>query len=286
MATTNGDNKVNILLVDDQPNNLLALEATLEGLGQNLVKARSGPEALKWLLNNQFAVILLDVLMPGMDGFETAALIRQREKTQRTPIIFLTAIGQSEIHMFKGYSVGAVDYLFKPVVPEILKSKVRVFVELFEKTEEVKRQAGQLREIERQEHERKLAEVKQRWEAERLRLEIGIARKIQQKLFPASAPACPGFDIYGSSLPAAATGGDYFDYIPMLNGNIGIVIGDVTGHGLGPALLMSATRAYLRALALTYPAVPEILSRANTALTADIGDDRFVTLILARLDPR
>jgi len=225
-------------------------------------------------------------LMPGMDGFETAELIRQREKTQRTPIIFLTAIGQNDMHMFKGYSVGAVDYLFKPVVPEILKSKVRVFVELFEKTEEVKRQAGQLRDIERQEHERKLAEARQRWEAERLRLEIGLARKIQQKLFPASSPACPGFDIYGLSRPAAATGGDYFDYIPMLDGNVGIVIGDVTGHGLGPALLMSATRAYLRALALTYPAVAEILSRANTALTTDIGDDRFVTLMLARLDPR
>jgi len=117
MPTTTCEAKANILLVDDQPNNLLALEATLEGLGENLVKARSGPEALKWLLNDQFAVILLDVLMPGMDGFETAALIRQREKTQRTPIIFLTGIGQSEMHMFKGYSVGAVDYLFKPVMP-------------------------------------------------------------------------------------------------------------------------------------------------------------------------
>src|SRR5438477_10159680 len=196
MATTNGDDKVNILLVDDQPNNLLALEATLEGLGQNLVKARSGPEALKWLLNDQFAVILLDVLMPGMDGFETAALIRQREKTQRTPIIFLTAIGQSEIHMFKGYSVGAVDYLFKPVVPEILRSKVRVFVELFEKTEEIKRQAGQLHEIERQEHERKLAEAKQRWEAERLHLQIGLARQIHHEQLPASSPACHGLDLY------------------------------------------------------------------------------------------
>ena len=264
MATMNCREKASVLLVDDQPNNLLALEATLEGLGQNLVKARSGPEALKSLLNNQFAVILLDVLMPGMDGFETAELIRQREKTQRTPIIFLTAIGQNDLHMFKGYSVGAVDYLSKPVVPEILKSKVRVFVDLFEKTEEVKRQAGQLREIERQEHERKLAEARQRWEAERLRLEIGLARKIQQKLFPASAPACAGFDIHGISRPAAATGGDYFDYIPMLDGNIGIVIGDVTGHGLGPALLMSATRAYLRA------ALPSLIRRSMTFSRARI----------------
>jgi len=286
MPTTTCEAKANILLVDDQPNNLLALEATLEGLGENLVKARSGPEALKCLLNNQFAVILLDVLMPGMDGIETAALIRQREKTQRTPIIFLTAIWQSEMHMFKGYSVGAVDYLFKPVMPEILKSKVRVFVELFKKTEEVKRQAGQLRENERQEHERKLAEAREGWEAERLDLEIGLARQIQQKLFPASAPACPGFDIYGTSLPAAATGGDYFDYIPMRDDSIGIVIGDVAGHGLGPALLMSATRAYLRAFALNCPAVAEILSRANSALAIDIGDGRFVTLMLARLDPR
>ena len=136
--------KVNVLMVDDHPENLVALEAILGGLSQNLVKAHSGMEALRCLLNQDFAVILLDVQMPGMDGFETAAVIRQRERSQNTPIIFITAINRSDIHVSRGYSLGAVDYLFKPIEPEILLSKVAVFVSLFKKTQEVKRQAQQL----------------------------------------------------------------------------------------------------------------------------------------------
>ena len=133
--------KVNILLVDDQPANLLALEAMLQGLGQNLVKAGSGREALKWLLTDDFAVILLDVKMPDMDGFETAALIRQRDKSRHTPILFLTAADDMQTQAVRGYEVGAVDYLVKPVVPEFVRSKVSVFVELAKKSELLRRQA-------------------------------------------------------------------------------------------------------------------------------------------------
>src|SRR5438128_5050672 len=132
---------VNILLVDDRLENLLALEATLGYLDTNLVKANSGREALKLLLDHDFALILMDVHMPNLDGFETAALIRQREKLQNVPIIFLTAMNKSEGQVFRGYSLGAVDYIFKPFEPEILKAKVAVFIELFKKTEEIKRQA-------------------------------------------------------------------------------------------------------------------------------------------------
>jgi len=135
---------VNILLVDDYPENLLALEALLEGLGQNLVKAYSGKEALKCLLNQDFAVILLDVQMPEIDGFETAALIRARPRSQDTPIIFLTAFSKTDALVTKGYSLGAVDYLIKPIEPQILRAKVTVFVELFQKTAQVKQQAAQL----------------------------------------------------------------------------------------------------------------------------------------------
>jgi signal transduction histidine kinase len=135
------EQRVNILLVDDYPENLLALEATLGYLDQNIIKANSGREALKLLLNQDFAVILLDVHMPDMDGFETAALIREREKSQNIPIIFLTAMHKGEGQVFKGYSLGAVDYIFKPFEPEILKAKVSVFIELYKKTEEIKRQA-------------------------------------------------------------------------------------------------------------------------------------------------
>jgi signal transduction histidine kinase len=151
---------VNILLVDDQSQNLLALEAVLEELGENLVKARSGRDALRCLLEQDFAVILLDVHMPDMDGFETAALIRERLRSSYTPIIFLTAAHRNENHISRGYSLGGVDYILKPVVPEILRSKVSVFVELARKTELVRHQSELLRAIERREHERLLADTR------------------------------------------------------------------------------------------------------------------------------
>src|SRR3954451_10347504 len=126
---------VKLLLVDDHPENLLALEAILEAPGQELVLAKSGSEALRHLLQHDFAAIILDVMMPEMDGFETAALIRQRERSRYTPIIFLTALGRSDEALFRGYHVGAVDYLVKPVVPAVLKSKVAVFVQLKRQSE-------------------------------------------------------------------------------------------------------------------------------------------------------
>jgi PAS domain S-box-containing protein len=152
--------RTNILLVDDRPQNLLALEAILEPLNQNLVRAYSGEEALKHLLRMDFAVILLDVQMPGLDGFETARLIKDREKSRFVPIIFLTAISKDERFVFKGYTVGAVDYLSKPFDPDILRSKVNVFVELYRKNEQIRRQADLLRLGEKREREREVAELK------------------------------------------------------------------------------------------------------------------------------
>src|SRR5215216_384370 len=134
------DGKVSILLVDDRPEKLLALEAVLEDLGQTIVRAYSGREALRHVLSQEFAVILLDVNMPGMDGFETAGLIRQRKNSEHVPIIFITAFGD-EMLASRGYSLGAVDYILTPVVPEVLRSKVSVFVDLFRMTQQTKRQA-------------------------------------------------------------------------------------------------------------------------------------------------
>ena len=125
---------IKILLVDDQADNLLSAGAVLESLGQEVVTAESGREALRHLLDQDFAVIVLDVMMPDMDGFETAALIRERQRSRHTPIIFLTALGRSEEHIRRGYTLGAVDYLSKPFVPEILRTKVGVFVELHRKS--------------------------------------------------------------------------------------------------------------------------------------------------------
>jgi len=136
--------KVNILLVDDQPGKLLAHESVLAELGQNIVKAATGREALQCLLRQDFAVILLDVNMPDMDGFETAELIRWRPRFEKTPIIFLTAYNTTDLDRLKGYSLGAVDYLFLPVIPEVLKAKVTVFVELARQKRLIQRQAENL----------------------------------------------------------------------------------------------------------------------------------------------
>ena len=144
---------VNLLLVDDRPENLLALEAILEPLGQLLIRANSGPEALKQVLAAEFAAILLDVQMPGMNGFEVAEIIKSREKSRTIPIIFLSAISKEDAYVFKGYSMGAVDYVFKPFNPDVLKSKVAVFVDLFLKQREIQRQADLLRESQKRELE-------------------------------------------------------------------------------------------------------------------------------------
>jgi signal transduction histidine kinase/response regulator RpfG family c-di-GMP phosphodiesterase len=153
------EEKVNILLVDDRPDKLLSMQVMLDTLNQNLVSARSGAEALRSLLHQDFAVILLDVNMPGMDGFETAALIRQRSRSEHTPIIFISAVNDTETHVSRGYSLGAVDYILTPVVPEILRAKIAVFVDLFKKTEQVKRQAENRAEFIREQARRAEAEA-------------------------------------------------------------------------------------------------------------------------------
>jgi signal transduction histidine kinase/DNA-binding response OmpR family regulator len=140
------EERINILMVDDSASNLFALEAILRAPDRNLVSASSGEEALRYLLDNDAAVILMDVYMPDLDGLETAEIIRGREKSRDIPIIFLTADSTGGRHLSRGYSLGAVDYIVKPVEPDILRSKVAVFVELFKKTQEVKRQAQLLHE--------------------------------------------------------------------------------------------------------------------------------------------
>jgi signal transduction histidine kinase len=174
-SADNAGARANILLVDDQPANLLALEAVLASLGQNLVRANSGDDALRHLLADDFAVVLLDLNMPGLDGFATARLIRGRERSRHTPIIFLTAGDGADFPLVRAYELGAVDYLVKPLVPEILRAKVAVFVELAQKTE-------RLRQMERAEGERRLAEERQRWELARAQEEADRQRRRAEEL--------------------------------------------------------------------------------------------------------
>ncbi|MEY2475498.1 MAG: hypothetical protein QOG87_813 [Actinomycetota bacterium] len=164
--------KAGVLMVDDRPDNLLALEAILQPLDLRLVRASSGEEALKRLLNDEFAVILLDVQMPGMDGFETAAHIKQRDRTSGIPIIFLTAISREVQHQLRGYDAGAVDYLAKPFEPEVLRAKVAVFVDLWAKNQLLQRQS-ELLELRLQERDRaQEALARQAMELERSNAEL------------------------------------------------------------------------------------------------------------------
>jgi PAS domain S-box-containing protein len=158
--------RARILVVDDDPRNLFAIEKVLEDLGE-IVTAASGEEALKCMLRADFAVVLLDVFMPGLNGYDTAALIRGRERSRHTPIIFLTAISRDPGDISRGYAMGAVDYVLKPVDPLILKSKVAVFAELFAKSQEVRRKA---------EHERRLLEENLRVRTEKLKAEEALRR--------------------------------------------------------------------------------------------------------------
>jgi len=142
--STSTETKVDILIVDDDATKRFALKAILAPLGQTLVEAASGTDALRQLLKQDFAVILLDVRMPGMDGFETAQLIRQRPRSELTPIIFVTALASAETDMGRGYDLGAVDFVFAPVVPAIMRAKVSVFVELYKAQQELRRYRTQL----------------------------------------------------------------------------------------------------------------------------------------------
>jgi signal transduction histidine kinase/DNA-binding response OmpR family regulator len=173
---------VNILLVDDQPANLLALEAILQDLGHKLVTARSGQEALQRLAGGEFALVLLDVRMPGLDGLETATLIRGWEASRRTPIIFVTAFESDGAQVERAYALGAVDYLVKPLVPDIVRAKVAGLVELFERTQEVRRQAERIRRMEQREFEQALAQenARLRHSEQRLAAELAAMRRLHE----------------------------------------------------------------------------------------------------------
>ena len=184
--------RAKVLLVDDQEANLIALEAVLEPLGQRLHRAQSGREALRQLLDRDFALILLDVVMPGLDGFETARLIRERERSAQTPIIFLTALSETGLPRLRAYSMGAVDYLVKPFEPEVLRSKVSVFVDLARKSATIEAQARALQEAQAKAHERELARTREEFvvlipdaDAVRARLQLGrLLGRIQRTALP------------------------------------------------------------------------------------------------------
>jgi serine phosphatase RsbU (regulator of sigma subunit)/anti-sigma regulatory factor (Ser/Thr protein kinase) len=253
-----------VLLVDDDEDGLQALCAVLEPLGQRLVTARSGQEALRRLLREEFAVILLDVRMPELDGLETARYINARARTRHIPIIFLTAHAEDVEHVFRAYAAGAVDYVVKPCDPDVLRSKVTVFVEL-------QRERGE-----------RVREARARAEAE------AIAGTLQRHLLPDRLPEVPVLALaarYRPSERTAQVGGDWYDAILLPGGRVGLVIGDVVGHGVRAATLMAELRAALRAYAVTEPDSPgATLTLLNSLVARTHGREMVATLLYMVVD--
>ncbi|HOM16876.1 MAG TPA: SpoIIE family protein phosphatase, partial [Thermoguttaceae bacterium] len=258
----NPTSRSRILLVEDDPDDVWVLRNLLGDRWDGpfeLMHVEMLTDALRCLSVGNVDVILLDLSLPDSQGVETFLQIHAH--APQLPIVILTGLDDRALAL-RCVQAGAEDYLVKGQVDdELLVRSLRYAMERCR---------------------RRQAEQQLQTQTEEFR----TAREIQQKLFPSTAPKLPGFDLAGALYPASATAGDYFDYIPMLDGCWGIVLGDVSGHGMGPALVMAEVRASLRTLAQITPDVGDILTRTNRTLTAERHEFHFVTLTLVRLDPQ
>ena len=252
-----------ILIVEDSESDAKLAEHELRrgGFEVQAHVVSTAAELTAALGSTLWDVILCDHSLPSLDS--AAALRIAKARQPDVPFIIVSG-SLPEAAAAQAMLLGAQDYLSKDNLARLVPAVKRELMDAAERR--ARRQAEQALSA----------------QAEEMR----IGREIQQRLFPAAAPQLPGFDIAGASFPAAATGGDYFDYIPMLDGNLGIVVGDVTGHGLGPALIMADARAILRSLARSFSDVRDILMHANDLLREDIGWDRFLTVFYGRLSPQ
>ena len=252
-----------ILIVEDsEEDTQLLLHELRRGAYDPAFERVDTPAAMSAALDHQnWDLIVADFSMPQFNAL--AALELLNKKGLDLPFIIVSGTIGEEIAV-SAMKNGARDYIMKGNLRRLVPAVQRELSEVVQR------------------RERKRAEAELRINQEQFR----VAREIQQRLFPKTSPQSPVFDIAGASYPAEATGGDYFDYLSMADGCLGIVVADVTGHGVGPALLMAETRAYLRTLALNAGDAGDILTRANRVLAEDVDFERFVTVILARLDPR
>ncbi|MBF0352624.1 MAG: fused response regulator/phosphatase [SAR324 cluster bacterium] len=284
-----------ILMVDDRTENLLALESLLDEFDIEIIKATSGPEALKQSYRHDFALILLDVQMPGMDGYETATMLRAIEKTRYVPIIFVTAISHTEEHLFKGYESGAVDYLFKPIASEVLKSKVKVFIHLDQQNKKLLAQTVLLKEKNRQlqqerdmradaeEQVRKALSIIE--EQQKIFLEeLRDAKDIQNFFLPAELPLIDKVTIASRYISAELIGGDLFDVTGLSPTKAGLMIADVTGHGI-PAALLSSIVSYIFKHNVRNTASPgTVLRNISRSLRNYLPKNKFATLFYGIFD--
>jgi serine phosphatase RsbU (regulator of sigma subunit) len=250
-----------VLLVEDNPGDARLIREALAEAGParfELTATDRLAPALQLLIEGRFEVVLLDLSLPDSHGLETFRAVRA--ETHEVPVVVLTGLADQTLAV-QAVQEGAQDYLVKGEVSSAQLAHALYYA------------------VGRHQRQRDVESALRASEEE-----MRVARQIQQHLFPAAAPARPGFDVHGASFCAAATGGDFFDYLPLGDEALGLVIADVTGHGVGPALLMAATRAYLRAFAQTSTDPGRILALTNRVLAADLTEGRNVTLLLARLD--
>ncbi|HET9594749.1 MAG TPA: response regulator [Anaeromyxobacteraceae bacterium] len=275
-----------VLVVDDSERNLMALAAMLGDLDARIVTARSGEEALRLLLRQEFALVLLDVRMPGLDGFETAALIRQRDRNRGTPIVFLTAYEGNRQEEERGYALGAVDFLSKPVFPDVLRGKVAALIDLHRKNDELRRREVLLRDAERQEHARALDAAQQRWREESLRREVEREREASATLQRANARLRIASDAMVALLRGDApleAAPAIFSGAAQLGAEIGLwYLGDeelmLVGHaGLEPREVEQA-----RVLAAGDPLAAAARGRVRVVLPAASGDAGLAGALGAR----
>lgn len=253
---------VRILLVEDDPDDVWVMRNLLSDRWDgpyNLVHVELLSAAIELCAKRRFDVILLDLALPDSQGLET--FFAMHAQVDEMPIVVLSGYSDESAAM-KAVQAGAQDYLVKGQVDDhLLVRSIRYAIERSR----------------RHQAERAMLDTSEEFRA---------AGEIQQRLYPVEPPKLPDLDIAGAVFPAKATAGDYFDYIPMADGAWAIVVGDVSSHGMGPALLMSETRACLRTLAQSCGDPGEILTRTNRVLAADAGDFHFVTLAMVRIDPR
>ncbi len=252
---------VRILLVEDDPDDVWIVRNLLSDRWDgpyDLVHVELLSSALELCGRRRFDVVLLDLALPDSQGLET--FFAMNAQVEDIPIVVLSGYSDESAAM-KAVQAGAQDYLVKGQVDDhLLVRSIRYAIERSR----------------RDRAERAVLDTSEEFRA---------AGEIQQRLYPVEPPDLPGFDIAGALYPAKATAGDYFDYIPMVDGSWGVVVGDVSSHGMGPALLMSETRACLRTLAQSGSDPGDILTRTNRVLAADTGDFHFVTLAMVRIDP-
>jgi len=257
------EKRIRILLIEDDPDDVWIMRGLLGDRWDGpfeLVQVELLASGLKRCAESDFSVILLDLSLPDSRGLETFFRLKAGIGDS-VPIVVLSGY-DDENTAVKAVQAGAQDYLVKGQVDDnVLIRSIRYAIERSQ----------------RHHAEKELRDTTEEFRA---------AREIQQRLYPDKAPNLEGFDIAGALYPATATAGDYYDYIPMLEHCLGIVVGDVSSHGMGPALLMSETRACLHTLTQAYFDVGDILSRANRVLAADTDDFHFVTLAMGRIDPR